>query len=1157
MLRKVVPKFEMRCCVPLCSNDADSVSQPGDISFHMFPDSSEMRKFWLDALDLNSWSEKDPAAVASAVVCSEHFASSDLYSTKSGFRKLRVGAVPLVIQESLDDEAMAEDEHLVEQLQVCRICLETEGRLISMSDCKLDEVYQNLTGCLMSNDLRVSQTFCPECAQRLRNFEKFREKSLTADQLISNLLKTTEWSIKEEFMKIEREEHGLESNMGKVLLNYDHCDLFIKENFDNKQITSTHTSSTELNELTVINTPNVSGTGIKIEKLTPAPHKLARPAPNPLSSNFSSIPFKQNTPHVQQTALRTYPSPSLIKKAQKAPNLLQTSPKPKINVTQMPKNIATDTRMNTQNISDQTTYSNRQSGIKIVNRNETNQTKTNTPVFENQVVIKKEINPDNPEQTRIQVDYIPVIDVVIDKKFKIVRKEEMLLKNTQLIFNNNKAIVQQIEKNNKAVIRNKRGVPIGIDLNKSNLSVVTNKQPILPVIVGDRIVMPNAQDMPKNVPTPNTASTAIHHIPINTKTQAKTVPIMKHIQQPISQNKPKNRQFVQEKPKIIPTSSQSNKNVSVTKNTQKHMPIITDENPKDMPLIEDNQNNMPVIEDNHTEIDNNQTEIGNICEVPVENYEEQEFYEEPIEETVVTEDYLEMNSESDTEMQDIKKEVENIIKEETDEVSNTYTDPLDADEMKCTTDSNENENNETWDENQENNETWDGNQDNNETWDENQENTETYDENQENTETYDENQENDETWDENQENDETWDENDENREKWVPDDFSEDEDNENDQNSEAEESIEPKKIIDRFDPEVLKRTRMQRKRKSVLRNYGKAYFSDDLNDVIFSITKLSFEEQLIEIRNRLYTKFKNAAFTCGFCYRGFMNEYAYNRHIALHNSEDGHHACEVCKFKFKTAKLLSNHIAARHATKFSCNLCEFTSTAPEPARLHGMKHRGIRYQCPHCPEDYLRYTVLMDHMAIKHSPESLCPVCGLKLGSDEELERHKTARHTAQCDQDRWDTATHCERCDILFASEEAYRFHLGVSIKHDSEFIIEHQKAKRTQEEYMKPASQYKKPDILGPLTCEQCGLKVASLRKYHAHFRRDHPDKTRTFYPTMKKKVMCELCGRFFKAQWQYVEHLRLHTNERPYACEICGKAFVTNRLLCQHRSVHDLRQ
>ncbi|PZC71451.1 hypothetical protein B5X24_HaOG213373 [Helicoverpa armigera] len=51
------------------------------------------------------------------------------------------------------------------------------------------------------------------------------------------------------------------------------------------------------------------------------------------------------------------------------------------------------------------------------------------------------------------------------------------------------------------------------------------------------------------------------------------------------------------------------------------------------------------------------------------------------------------------------------------------------------------------------------------------------------------------------------------------------------------------------------------------------------------------------------------------------------------------------------------------------------------------------------------------------------------------------------------------------------------------------------------------------GPIPCEQCGLQLEDSRAYHGHFRRMHPDKNRTNYPSMKSPCMCEVCGRMFQ--------------------------------------------
>ncbi|CAH2215734.1 jg12896, partial [Pararge aegeria aegeria] len=107
---------------------------------------------------------------------------------------------------------------------------------------------------------------------------------------------------------------------------------------------------------------------------------------------------------------------------------------------------------------------------------------------------------------------------------------------------------------------------------------------------------------------------------------------------------------------------------------------------------------------------------------------------------------------------------------------------------------------------------------------------------------------------------------------------------ENAQNSDEAENDYNYIINEKTDTEAVKRTKMSRKRKSVLLNYGKTYFYDDLNDVIFTIQQLSFEEQLVEIRKRLHTTYKDTTYKCDLCFRGFMHKYAFDRHMSLHAS---------------------------------------------------------------------------------------------------------------------------------------------------------------------------------------------------------------------------------------------------------------------------------
>lgn len=46
---------------------------------------------------------------------------------------------------------------------------------------------------------------------------------------------------------------------------------------------------------------------------------------------------------------------------------------------------------------------------------------------------------------------------------------------------------------------------------------------------------------------------------------------------------------------------------------------------------------------------------------------------------------------------------------------------------------------------------------------------------------------------------------------------------------------------------------------------------------------------------------------------------------------------------------------------------------------------------------------------------------------------------------------------------------------------------------------------------------------------------------------------CNHQFKKTWDFLDHIRQHTGEKPYTCEICKKHFAQRGNLIKHRRLH----
>lgn len=52
-----------------------------------------------------------------------------------------------------------------------------------------------------------------------------------------------------------------------------------------------------------------------------------------------------------------------------------------------------------------------------------------------------------------------------------------------------------------------------------------------------------------------------------------------------------------------------------------------------------------------------------------------------------------------------------------------------------------------------------------------------------------------------------------------------------------------------------------------------------------------------------------------------------------------------------------------------------------------------------------------------------------------------------------------------------------------------------------------------------------------------------------------ICEYdnCGRLFNKTWNFIDHVRIHTGDKPFRCEVCNRGFAQKGNLNKHKRLH----
>ena len=154
--------------------------------------------------------------------------------------------------------------------------------------------------------------------------------------------------------------------------------------------------------------------------------------------------------------------------------------------------------------------------------------------------------------------------------------------------------------------------------------------------------------------------------------------------------------------------------------------------------------------------------------------------------------------------------------------------------------------------------------------------------------------------------------------------------------------------------------------------------------------------------------------TCRFCDEIFQNRAEKVSHLKARHFDAMTDICPSCKQRFETASALRHHFTAHHETRINCSKCQKAfPKGSKRYRLHlkacqtkadDAKHSLYRHECPTCKKRFKSPRLLKQHVDARHNPNlpmikcEFCDYMVPKIRRCELYRTHVKSRHPEQAE---------------------------------------------------------------------------------------------------------------------------------------------------------------